>query len=37
MVHALQKTMKTEDSVFNPFLNCVLVEQQLYSGRTNFV
>ena len=32
MIHAIQKTMKTEDSVFNTFLLYVLIEQQLYSG-----
>ena len=33
MILAFQKTMKREDSVFNTLLKCVLVEQQLYSGR----
>ena len=35
MIHTFQKTMKTEDSVFNTFLKWILVEQQLYSGTIN--
>ena len=35
--YIFQSTMKTEDSVFITFLKFILVVQQLYSGRINFV
>ena len=37
MIHAFQKTLKTEGSAFNTFLQYVLIEQQVYSERARSI